>query len=214
MTRLFHPIALAAFVAALSAIGIPVAQAKQPCSGDMPSNPHGRWWSYRLIDGRKCWYEGKPGLSKSLLEWTREASAPPVPAEETTPTAPEKPRHPLDSQAWAPSSQTLAPTDPDNFEARWANGARALYEDAVSVANAGSEVDDRPPLTKADRLPSPYIDGSQPKVTRTLVVTPDQPPAVRQSTGELPTPQTEDGNEVTSWHWRAGSKITKRVISK
>jgi hypothetical protein len=214
MTSRFHSIALAAFIAALSVVVVPVAQAKQPCSAEMPQNPHGRWWSYRLIDGRKCWYEGKPGLSKSLLEWTREASAPPAPAEEITRNLPEKPRNPLDSQAWAPTSQPLAPTDPDTFEARWANGARALDEEAASVANAGSEVDDRPPLTKADRLPSPYLDGRQAKVTRTLVIIPDQPPAVRPSTGELTLPPTEDGNEVTDWHWRAGSKITKRVIAK
>ena len=28
------------------------------------------YWSYRLIDGRKCWYEGKPMLSKSSLHWS------------------------------------------------------------------------------------------------------------------------------------------------
>jgi hypothetical protein len=41
----------------------------------MPSDVHGHWWSYRLIDGRKCWYEGKPGLSKSLLEWPAQAKS-------------------------------------------------------------------------------------------------------------------------------------------
>src|ERR1043165_901139 len=43
------------------------AQAKQ-CSAERPSNAR-TYWSYRLIDGRKCWYEGKPMLSKSLLHW-------------------------------------------------------------------------------------------------------------------------------------------------
>jgi hypothetical protein len=43
------------------------AQAKQ-CSTERPSNARS-YWSYRLIDGRKCWYEGKPMLSKSLLHW-------------------------------------------------------------------------------------------------------------------------------------------------
>src|SRR5437870_13056739 len=43
------------------------AQAKQ-CSTERPSNAR-TYWSYRLIDGRKCWYEGKPMLSKSLLHW-------------------------------------------------------------------------------------------------------------------------------------------------
>ena len=177
--RQFHSIALAAFIASLSSIGIPIAQANQQCSAEMPSNLHGRWWSYRLIDGRKCWYEGKPGLSKSLLEWPREASAQPGSGEEVTSTVPEKPRNPLDSQAWAPNSQAWAPTDPDTFEARWTNiGARALPEDTASVRDAEPatpEVDDRPPLTKADRLPLPYIDSRQAKVPRTLVIIPDEP---------------------------------------
>src|SRR5205807_6938653 len=38
--RQFHPITLAAFIAALSSIEIPIAQAKQQCSAEMPSNPH------------------------------------------------------------------------------------------------------------------------------------------------------------------------------
>ena len=145
-----HP----AFIAAPLSIEVSTAQAKQQCSAEMPSNLHGRWWSYRLIDGRKCWYEGKPGLSKSLLEWPSEVSAQTASAEEDASTAPEKPLNPLDSQAWAPNS---APTDPDTFEARWANiGARALPEEAASGTDtrpATPEVDDRPPLTKADRLP-------------------------------------------------------------
>ena len=155
--RQFHSITLAAFIAALSSIEIPIAQAKQQCSTEMPSNPHGHWWSYRLIDGRKCWYEGKPGLSKSLLEW--EPLAQPASGEEVATTVPEKPRNPLDSQAWAPNSPAWAPTDPDTFEARWANiGVRALPEEAASRTDTGPatpEVDDRPPLTKADRLPLP-----------------------------------------------------------
>jgi hypothetical protein len=78
------------------------AQAKQQCSVAIPSNPHGHWWSYRLIDGRKCWYEGKPMLSKSLLEWPKEASAQPRSSGEVASAVTEKPDNPLDSQAWAP----------------------------------------------------------------------------------------------------------------
>ena len=43
------------------------AQAKQ-CSSERPANARS-YWSYRLIDGRKCWYEGKPMLTKSSLHW-------------------------------------------------------------------------------------------------------------------------------------------------
>ena len=107
----FPSIVLAACIAALSSIGMTTAQAKQQCSVAVPSDTHGQWWSYRLIDGRKCWYEGKPGLSKSLLEWPAQASAQPASKEELASPLTEKPNNPLDSQAWAP-------TDSDTFEAR------------------------------------------------------------------------------------------------
>jgi hypothetical protein len=111
-------VALAASIAALLLVGTPNAQAKQ-CSVAKPSNPHGQWWSYRLIDGRKCWYEGKPMLSKSLLEWPKVAakqpvvaSARPVSNEKVKSVVTQKPANPLDAQA-------RALQDADTFEARW-----------------------------------------------------------------------------------------------
>jgi hypothetical protein len=201
MTRQLASITLAAFLIALLSIDVPIAQAKQQCSVAAPLDPHGQWWSYRLIDGRKCWYEGKPGLSKSLLEWPTEASAGPASGKGPTRTVPEKPGNPLDSQAWAPPPQAWAPhpqarapTDPDTFEARWraraATAAGALPEEAASDAEpATPEVDDGPPLRKADRLQSPYVDNGQARVTHTLVTIPDQPrPAVR--------PDESDGSQI------------------
>jgi hypothetical protein len=91
MTNQFHCVAVAAFIAAVLSIEIPIAQANNNAVARSPPNPNGRCWSYRLINGRKCWYEG--GLSKSLLEWTRQTSAPAAPAEEITRTVPEKPRN-------------------------------------------------------------------------------------------------------------------------
>jgi hypothetical protein len=109
--RKLASIALAIWIATLLSVGIPNAQAKQQCSAAAPSNPHGRWWSYRLMDGRKCWYEGKPLLSKSLLEWPKDA-AQPVSNREVTSVVTEKPGNPLDAQAWVLK-------DSDTFEARW-----------------------------------------------------------------------------------------------
>src|SRR5262245_44247373 len=31
----------------------------------------GRYWAYRIIDGRECWYPGRPGKPKSELFWAR-----------------------------------------------------------------------------------------------------------------------------------------------
>src|SRR6202158_682064 len=91
-------IAFAACIATLSSIEMPTAQAKQKCSAAMPSHPHG-YWSWRLIDGRKCWYEGKPMLSKSSLEWSAQASAQLDSNGEIASALTEKSGNPLDSQA-------------------------------------------------------------------------------------------------------------------
>jgi hypothetical protein len=110
--RKLPAIALAAWIVTLFPVGTPNAQAKQQCSPAAPSNPHGRWWAYRIIDERKCWYEGKPMLSKSLLEWPKEASAQPASKREVQSVVTEKPGNPLDAQA-------RALKDSDTFEARW-----------------------------------------------------------------------------------------------
>lgn len=76
------------------------SQAKLQCSAEaLPSV--GSHWSYRIIDGRKCWYAGKPMLSRSLLEWPTKTP------QATSPTDQSK------------SALAQAPTELDDFEARW-----------------------------------------------------------------------------------------------
>jgi hypothetical protein len=197
VTRQLAVFTSAVLLTAPLSIEVATAQARQQCSAAMPSNPQGRWWSYRLLDGRKCWYEGKPGLSRSLLEWPKEVSAQPASGEVIATTAPEKPRTLLDSQAWAPNSQVWTPTDPtdpDTFETRWRGRAAietraapeeatSTPEEATSTPEAGPltpEVDDVPSLRKADRLQLPGIDSRRAKSIRTLVINPDsQRPAVQ-----------------------------------
>ena len=112
MTKHFSAISLAACIATFPLIWISTAHAKQECSVAMPASSHG-YWSWRLIDGRKCWYEGKPMLSKSLLEWPARASAHPDSSKELTSAVMEKASDALDAQAWAPTAE------PDTFEALW-----------------------------------------------------------------------------------------------
>ena len=112
MRKKIRSVALAAcVVAAFSPVVVPTALAKQQCRPAMPSNPHG-YWSWRLIDGRKCWYEGKPMLSKSTLEWPALASAQPDSNVEIGNALTEKSSNPLDSQA-------MAPTDLITFDVLW-----------------------------------------------------------------------------------------------
>jgi hypothetical protein len=101
---------LAACVATLTISGTSAAPAKQQCRVTSLS---GRgYWSWRLIDGRKCWYEGKPMLSKSLLEWPARAAAPPDSGRELARVPEKKASDPLDAEAYVPNESTT-------FEGLW-----------------------------------------------------------------------------------------------
>jgi hypothetical protein len=107
MSKQIRPVALAACVAAaFSPAVVPDAQAKQQCSAAMPPTSHG-YWSWRLIDGRKCWYEGKPMLSKASLEWPALASAQLDSRGEMASALTEKSGNPLDSQTSAGTAITF-----------------------------------------------------------------------------------------------------------
>jgi len=73
-----------------------------------------------MIDGRKCWYEGKPMLSKSSLEWSAQPAIKPDAEEEVASAVTEKPGNPLDAQARAIDSDSRARmVDRDTFDALW-----------------------------------------------------------------------------------------------
>ena len=118
---------LVACMAALAPVGAANAKAME-CSVARPSNATG-YWSWRLIDGRKCWYVGKTMISKSLLHWPAKASvqakADPAPVRVTVvpvtvvPVATEKRSDPLDAQARLLDYA-------NSFEARWR--ARAITD--------------------------------------------------------------------------------------
>jgi hypothetical protein len=136
MTKQIHAIALGVRLLPFGMvllIGMQAAQAKE-CIAAMPSHPQGHW-SYRLIDGRKCWYQGENNLSKSLLQWPGETSplsapddalalavSPPV--KEDRRTRAEKPDPRADPEACCRPE----PEDPDSFEARWRDLERMLVK--------------------------------------------------------------------------------------
>jgi len=113
-----------AFAARLLLIGVvlPVwmqtAQAKQ-CSASIPPNPQGHW-SYRLIDGRKCWYQGENNLSKSLLRWPEQTSA--LSPSSQTESLPDEELMPSEKETVSASSgkpDNQSEPDSDSFDARW-----------------------------------------------------------------------------------------------
>ena len=112
----------AACIAALMPTGVANAKAIE-CSVARPSSTH-TYWSWRLIDGRKCWYLGKTMVSKSLLQWPAkapvQAKADSVPVKIVPVTvATEKRSDPLDAHARLLDYA-------NSFEARWR--ARAITD--------------------------------------------------------------------------------------
>jgi hypothetical protein len=96
-------------------IGVQAADAKQ-CSEAMPSNPQGHW-SYRLIDGRKCWYEGENNFPKSLLQWPEQNSA--LSAFDTAEPSRQEETLPPVTQTVSPPAEPNNQSDSETFEARW-----------------------------------------------------------------------------------------------
>jgi hypothetical protein len=119
VTKHFCSSVLTVLVAALFSMPTATAAAKQQCSASTPANAHG-YWSWRMIDGRKCWYEGKPMLSKSLLEWPAQPAVKPDTDEEIASDLTEKPGNPLDAQARVIDSASRARViDTGTFDALW-----------------------------------------------------------------------------------------------
>jgi hypothetical protein len=120
MVQKIHTVGFAGCVARLLPlgaavfIGVQTADAKQ-CSVAMPLSPKGHW-SYRLIDGRKCWYEGENNFPKSLLQWPEQASALSA-FDKAEPSRDEQPL-PAETQNQSGGSEQCC-RDSESFEARW-----------------------------------------------------------------------------------------------
>jgi hypothetical protein len=98
-------------------------------------------------------------------------------------------------------------------------GARPMDGEAASVQgpSLNPSLDDRPPLAKSDRLPSPYFDKPTAKaagIVRTTPVVLEETinPVAKQATDLAPQAKSQT-DEVTTWHWHVGSKITKRTTA-
>jgi hypothetical protein len=132
MNTPFRLIVFASCIAALMSIGAPAAYAVE-CSAARPSNAHG-YCSWRLIDGRKCWYAGKTMISKTLLRWPTAVAAAPVQAKAkpvAMPVSPavEKRITPLDAQA-------RFVDEDDSFESRWRS--RIIHEETDQEGAPGA----------------------------------------------------------------------------
>jgi len=137
-------------------------QAKQ-CSAERPANARS-YWSYRLIDGRKCWYEGKRMISKSLLHWPSSKTAQAAAAKPNV--APAIQRSLLNAQA-SLSDVAAAKLKPD-LKGEMADASPAPASERVLTpdhlrawANSMAAITAEPILTIMDRWPEAELPRHQ-----------------------------------------------------
>src|SRR5262249_42572380 len=111
----------------------------------------GRHWAYRIVDGRECWYPGRPGKPKNELFWDRD----------TTPSA----RQPLDqpeaeTEPSEPPSQVAAapPEKPEATEAP-GKGQAAAADQLLAFTCCW------PDFEEPAVPPQPTSEGGQPPVS-------------------------------------------------
>jgi len=131
---------LSAVCAAAGMYGLSEVHARPiACAAQAPKPLKGHWY-YRIIDGRKCWYEGKANIPKSSLHWpgtaqkSSDTSEPPLEASARKPAtdgrkaigsattwASDQEPEPAGqmSQSEQPSSWPMPFTDDGSFESRW-----------------------------------------------------------------------------------------------
>jgi hypothetical protein len=113
-------------------VSMTAAQAATECQAEIVKGRTSHW-TYRLIDGRKCWYEGKTQLPKTELFWAdrNPPDAREAPQARAVPVQPENSRA-TNAQASPPPAEAEESVEPedgsccwpsqqggDSFEARW-----------------------------------------------------------------------------------------------
>jgi hypothetical protein len=100
---------IVAAIIALSFVGAPAASAIE-CKPEMPST-RGGYWSWRIIDGKRCWYPGRPGMEKANLQWPKSAPAP---------QSVDRTSDQVSSEAYSAKAQSYSPKPEElSFEQRW-----------------------------------------------------------------------------------------------
>ena len=135
-------ITLRAAVALALAFEVTLATAKAETI-ECRAKPETReYWSWREIDGRRCWYKGHRRISKELLSWGPKTPAEAKPAEAIeldTTTAPNLPQMSSGKQSGTPGELVEVSEHPDAgvgplgpFDTAWRNTMADLkFQDRV-----------------------------------------------------------------------------------
>jgi hypothetical protein len=111
----------------------------------------GRHWAYRIVDGRECWYPGRPGKPKNELFWGHDAipsARQPVDQSETE----------AESEPSEPPSRLVAapPEKPETIEAMSDKWRAAAADQLLAFTCCWPE------LQESAVLPQPTPEGGKP----------------------------------------------------
>ena len=95
-------------------IAIPDASAIE-CRTEVPSGAS-EYWSWRIIDNKRCWYPGRPAMSKANLHWPKTGE--PTTGQSRTPEAIE----PNGFRTLPHQSEVSRPNGETTFKERWPSG--------------------------------------------------------------------------------------------
>ncbi len=97
----------------------------------------GKWWSWRIVDSKRCWYQGKPGRSKDLLRWAKQSTpvvTHPDPGDSGHPAPPVPPQRSTNVDATLKVVPTVSITAPTNKTPQMAAPPPSLSEPPPSSA--------------------------------------------------------------------------------
>ena len=82
----------------------------------------GKWWSYRIVDSKRCWYQGKPGRSKDQLHWAKQSPplimTRPDPGDSPPPALPVPPQQPTEIVNTTPKADSTVSVPAPTSEAQ------------------------------------------------------------------------------------------------
>jgi hypothetical protein len=121
----------------------------------------GRHWAYRIVDGRECWYPGRPGKPKNELFWDRGIAPARQPLDQPEAETETEPSEPPPRPAAAPPEKPQTPEPvPEEWRASAADQLLAftccwpeLEEPALLPQPRPNEASRRSRSKKAGRQP-------------------------------------------------------------
>ena len=106
----------------------------------------GKWWSWQIVDSKRCWYEGRPGRSKDQLQWAKQSPplivTRPDPGDSPHPAPPVPPQQPTETVDTTSKVVSTVSTPADDERGSADGRAPAVFARAAAIASQADEAVD------------------------------------------------------------------------